>query len=172
MVNDFRQIIVNWYEQKKFKKIDFKENFIDEIEDRYQIKYRAVFEPRDSLTKARVELDYTETGLIGVGFERWDRVAARRNCKFMLGYKNRFASGHEPIRVPIEGVVQLLEEIASGNIALKTFCMFGILTSIKAVTTNDVRDRLNKKGYSFNSWYFVANSTENLDNLVRYDPWE
>lgn len=169
----FREILLDWFKRIQTTGIRFTENTNPGSDPyaRYTVAYEAAFEP-SSLDRARVEVGLTTDGMIAVGLETKNRIAARLNLK--EGKHKVFAAGHEPTEVTKEGLLALLTAVAEGNIAISatSLPLLG-LGKTQAVVLSDTDKSLASQGYDARGWLTVVDDFESDDfcNVLCFTSW-
>lgn len=113
------EALKKWFMQKRLTNVSIKENFgrVDGDNSDYVVIYECVFEPLD-LFAARVEVYMAEDGSIGIGLEKWSRLFARNGKKVNTSL---VVSGHEPCKLNLDYLLELLEILSKGDFFIKGF---------------------------------------------------
>ena len=164
--------MTQWFEGQRCRDVRLSHNLepLADINATYAVVYEAAFEPA-STDAARVEIWLTVTGEIAIGVDSCDRVAQRLG---VTNQKNGFAGGHEPLVVPIGGVLALLGLIATGNVRVRATVapIIGLVTT-KAVVSDDGFALLSDKRYPVAHWLDMVDATTfSTDRrLVSFAAW-
>jgi hypothetical protein len=135
---------------------------------RYKVIHETILEPT-SLEMARVEVWFTDSDEIAIGFETIERVAKRLSVS---SSKSGFAAGHEPQRVSREGLLVMLDIVAAGEIALHaTILPLVGVSGITAYTSSDALARLANVGYDVTQWLHARKQHGKSISLLEYRAW-
>lgn len=167
-----RQTLSEWFAKRHPIEVEFREETSpqQDTDARYSVAYEAIFEP-DSVNRARVEIWVTTVGEVGIGVEKWNRIAQRLGVK---ARDDRFAAGHEPQDMSVSGLLAILNAIAGGQIAVSaTVIPWWGLVSTHAVAPPDVLEALDSADYHPAKWLSVARYEESahLRHLLQFDSW-
>jgi hypothetical protein len=171
-VQQIRSTLIAWFNSQDSTSVSFRENVHPKTDSnaRYEIIYEILFEPH-SLIQLQVEVWVANDGRIAIGIETRERIARRLNKNNL---RKGFAAGHEPHKMSEDGLIALLNLIASGNLIFSPIIIpfFG-LASIKTMLLLESLDTLIASGYAPTNWLYVVDKTAflNRENLLRYQPW-
>lgn len=134
---------MKWFSQFDGLKVILTENVEPANDDnqRYKVACELIFEPLDPRC-AYVEIWITEDGDVGIGFERWSRLAARLNRNF--GGIDRFVCGCEPGSISLDQAMTVLRLISMGWVyfCYLAFPIFGLIDCRCAVSSKDLSAQL------------------------------
>ena len=176
-----RELVSKWFASRQTTTVVFKEETNPENDpdvDDYLIAYEAFFEP-ESLEQAYVWVSVSTDGSVGIGIERWKRIAERLDVRIGVGevYGVRFAGGHEPYFMSESALLAILDLIADGQIAVSPIVIpFLGLISTKVVVSQNVLEELISKDVSGNStfdWLTPVSQIKFTENrrLLHFSRW-
>jgi len=168
-----RAVLAEWFRARGFRDIVFKENLSPEFDDagRYVVDYEAVFEPR-GLDQGRVDVWGTREGVVAVGFETWERIAARLSVG--TSQPDRNVAGQEPDRLTVSGLIAVLDAVADGQMSVLASVWPGSgLASPRAVAAPAVLQTFRASGNTWLRWLGSAPQQPHLpwQRLLEFRPW-
>ena len=167
-----RRLIEGWYSSRSFRSVELCVNTAPSGD--YDQIYTVFCELK--FKSDRLELPYTEiwittAGDVGIGFERWSRIARRMG---VVCRRDRFVGGHEPRRVLDGELIAILDAIAGGNLAVLPMAIpfFGLL-SARTVMRSVERSELGKLCEGSIDWvYTVSDVVWRHFPILEYESWD
>lgn len=162
-----REFFGDWASKRKLTSVAVVHNDSPaaDADSRYLVVYEVAFQPSDP-EMAQLEFWITDTGEIGVGFERWHRIAERlgaRTCK--VG----FVGGHEPRALSAQAVMAILECVARGSLSV-TPRMLPVIGLVGATIQSPESAFLGQHGYDATGW--LCDAKEASKSSLRFKPWK
>jgi hypothetical protein len=167
-----RTSLTYWFDERGWRDVWLNHNIDPQVDvsASYSVVYEASFEPT-AADAAKVEIWLTAAARIAIGVDSCDRIAHRLGVR---SQRSGFAGGHEPLTVPIDGLLSLLGLIAAGSVRIRpTIAPVIGLVNVKAAVSEDVLQLLNEKGYPVAHWLDVVDAaTFSTDpRVVSFAPW-
>src|SRR5688572_1894744 len=166
-----QRVLSEWFSKRGPSSVGFRENMAPPSDPhaRYVVRYEVVFEPL-MLDQARVEIWETAEDNVAIGLERTRRIAQRLGVN---GGTDRFAAGHEPLRVAPLGLIAIMEAIANGEVMVSAMTLpwLGVV-STRAIAPREVIQALVDSGYDSEKW--IASPPRILipgTRMLRFLPW-
>jgi hypothetical protein len=171
-----------WFASRQTTSIVFKEEknpYNDPSVDDYLIAYEAFFEP-ESLEQAYVWISVSTDGSVGIGIERWKRLAERLNVSIAGDEDSgiRVVGGVELSFMNESALLAILDLIANGQLAISPIVIpfFGLI-STKVVVSQNVFEELISKDVSGNSafnWLTPVSQLKFTENrrLLHFNRWK
>jgi hypothetical protein len=170
-VSHVKQLFTTWFKSRNTSTVTFKENLTPtpDPDARYQVIYEAIFEPL-SLEKAYFEVWVTTDFKIAIGFERHSRISKRLRFS---NQKDQFIAGNEPESITEETLLEIMNLIANGEIAISymTLPLIGP-AFFRAVALAENLERLYRTGYS-PIWIKPVGQRRSsfTKKLLRFEKW-
>jgi hypothetical protein len=159
--------IGNWLGVRKFEHVEAVESHSVTPGNDYEVVYEVTFTPQ--LTD-RLQLSFfaTRDGYVGLGVERWERVAARTRAHILA---NGYVAGHEPGPMSRAQLRTILDAAAAGEICLLARPgFFGVGRKGAAVVrSKNVSPELFSGPHW--KWLRVSDSPEDEQGTLKYKPW-
>lgn len=166
------EAVKNWLAEHAYQSIELVENFKPENDEHadYKVLYEAQFRP-PSLDKVYIEIWLAENGKLGVGIERYERVAKRMKIR---SRKKQFVGGFEPSSCcSADDMFSILSLAAAGRFFIKVY-------SIPNICVLHLQLVIDHEGYLlfnniFNDQLFWLKKKTSQDpvlgRLLTYDAW-
>jgi hypothetical protein len=160
----------NWFDDRQWQHVRLTHNEAPEDDPySYRVVYEATFAP-ESPAAANVEIWLTDADQVAVGIDSCERVAQK------LGVRNQrtgFAGGHEPLALPTDALLALLELVARGDMWIRPSVVPVVgLVAAKAVVTTDSYAQLCARQYPTAHWLDVVDVASGDKRLVTFAPWD
>jgi hypothetical protein len=104
--------------------VDIREDKSAKKEVDYDIDYEISFNPR-SLSKGSLDVYITSLGNVGIGVERWSRIASRLG--FLSWRGARYVAGFEPRNLTDDEVIHICNLIYSGMFQIHSYHMLKLI---------------------------------------------
>ena len=139
--------------------------------DDYRVIYEASFEP-SVLDKARIEFWVTDTGLVAIGIETYERIIKRTG---LIAFRGGFALGHEPRSVSEKALQILFDVLSQGRLTISVYSFLRTITSTELFLKASDCQVLTEGGYKPKWISSMANKANSSliysDTMLMYRPW-
>jgi hypothetical protein len=159
--------IRSWRSTRNFGHVEAIESHEVTQDNDYQVTYEITF-ASPLIDRLQLSLFATRDGYVGVGMERWERIAARRGLHIAA---TGYVTGHEPGPMSQAQLRAVLDAAAAGDICLIARPgLFGIGRSGAAVLRSSiVRPELFAGPHW--KWLRVSDQSQDQDAALKYMPW-